>query len=191
MSGITVVGFFLVSVFFGIIITSLWLRLALRFFRVSYLNQLSQLIHTLTNPLIYPVQLLLRQKQQAKQRYDWLTLVILVLVEFIKIALLSLIAFHAIIPFSFLIIYVVADLIIQPLTVMFYAILIRVIMSFTHPGWQHPINDFLRLLTDPLLVLGRKIIPDISGFDFSPYITMIIIKTITLFITASLPWRLL
>ena len=87
--------------------------------------------------------------------------------------------------------YVLADLIIQPCNLLFYAILIRVIMSYVNPKWQHPATDFLRIITEPLLILGRKIIPDISGFDFSPIIMMIILKIITLFIGASLPWNLL
>ena len=71
-------------------------------------------------------------------------------------------------PILFILLYVLADLIIQPCNLLFYAIIIRVIMSYANPGWQHPLADFLRLLTEPLLILGRKIIPDISGFDFSP-----------------------
>lgn len=72
-----------------------------------------------------------------------------------------------------------------------FAILVRVIMSFVNPGWQGPIADFLRILTEPLLKLGRKFISNIAGFDFSPFIIMIVLKIITLFISASLPWRLL
>ncbi|HFD2358171.1 TPA: YggT family protein, partial [Legionella pneumophila] len=41
------------------------------------------------------------------------------------------------------------------------------------------------------LRLGRIIVPDISGFDFSPFIIMVILKIITLFLSASLPWKLL
>ena len=46
---------------------------------------------------------------------------------------------------------------------LFYMILIRVIMSFVNPHWQGPLADFLRLLTEPLLKLGRRVVPDISG----------------------------
>lgn len=191
MSGFTAVGFFLTSLFFGVIIFTLWLRIALRYLRVSTLNPFSRLIHSVTDPIVRPFNLLFKQKYHPGQKYDWMAFCVLVLVELIKIICLSLILFHAIIPFVYLILYVLADLIIQPCDLLFYAILIRVIMSYVNPGWQHPIADFLRLLTEPLLILGRKIVPDISGFDFSPFIIMIILKVITLFISASLPWRLL
>lgn len=191
MSGFTVVGFFLVSLFFNLIIFTLWLRIALRYLRISSLSPFSQLIHTLTNPVMSPVNALLKLRYESKNRYDWTAFAILILVELLKITMLSLLAFHTLMPLLWIIIYVLADLIVQPCDLLFYAILIRVIMSFVNPGWQHPLADFLRVLTEPLLIFGRRIIPDISGFDFSPFIIMIILKVITLFISASLPGSLI
>ncbi|KTD43725.1 YggT family protein [Legionella quateirensis] len=191
MSGFTAVGIFLTSLFFGLVLFTLWLRIALRYYRVSALSPFSQLILSITDPVIRPVNSLFKLKYQPGQKYDWMAFIILILVEFLKIICLSLLAFHTLMPVVYILLYVLADLIIQPCDLLFYAILIRVIMSYAKPGWQHPVADFLRLLTEPLLILGRKIIPDISGFDFSPIVIMIILKVITLFISASLPWRLI
>lgn len=191
MSGITAVGIFLTSLIFGIIIFTLWLRIALRVLRVSALSPLSQMVLSITDPIIKPVNSLFKLKYQPGQKFDWMAFIILVLVEFLKIICLSLLAFHAIMPIGYLMLYVFADLIIQPCDLLFYAILIRVIMSYLKPDWQHPVADFLKLLTQPLLIWGRKIVPDISGFDFSPFIIMVILKIITLFISAYLPWRLI
>ncbi|MCL5271744.1 MAG: YggT family protein [Gammaproteobacteria bacterium] len=191
MSGITAVGMFLTSLIFGIIIFTLWLRIALRVLRVSALSPLSQMVLSITDPIIKPVNSLFKLKYQPGQKFDWMAFIILVLVEFLKIICLSLLAFHALMPIGYLMLYVFADLIIQPCDLLFYAILIRVIMSYVKPDWQHPVADFLKLLTQPLLIWGRKIVPDISGFDFSPFIIMVILKIITLFISAYLPWRLI
>lgn len=191
MSGFTAVGFFLVTLILGMVILSLWLRIALRYLRVSSLNQLNMLITAITNPLIKPIQLLSQYQYKPGQYYDWLAFAVLVAIECIKICLLSLLVFKQLMPLTLVVIYVLADLIIQPCNILFYAILIRVIMSYVNPQWQHPLADFLRILTQPLLILGRKIIPDISGFDFSPFVIMIILKIITLFISASLPLNLL
>ncbi|HRD70015.1 MAG TPA: YggT family protein [Legionella sp.] len=191
MSGFTVVGFFLFSLIFGIIIFSLWLRIALRYFRVSSLNQFNRLIYTVTDPLVKPLSFIFKNHNKPGQRYDWAAFTVLLIVETLKIIVLGLVVFHIVIPFSYIILYVMADLIIQPCNILFYAILIRILISFANPGWQHPIADFLRLLTEPLLVWGRKIIPDISGFDFSPFIILIVLKVITLFISAYLPGNLL
>jgi len=191
MSGFTAVGFFLASLFFSLIIYAFWIRIALRYFRVSSLTSFSQLIYTITSPIINPINKLCRLKYTPGQKYDWTAFAVLLVIEIIKIICLSLLAFHQVIPVLAIVIYVLADLIIQPCNILFYAILIRVIMSYTNPGLQNPILDFLRILTEPLLRLGRRIVPDISGFDFSPFIMMIILKVITLFISASLPWPLI
>jgi YggT family protein len=177
MSGFTVVGFFLISLFFGLIIFSLWIRLALRYYRISSVTPMSHLIHHVTDPMVNPFNLIYKPK--AGQLYDWPAFIVLVLIEFIKMICLSLLLFHTVLPFFSLIIFVVADLIIQPCNLLFYAIFIRVIMSYINPAWSHPVADFLRILTEPLLKLGRKMIPNIAGFDF------------TLFISASLPGNLL
>lgn len=191
MFGLTSVALFLVSLVFSLLIFTIWLRMALRYFRISALNPLSQLIHTITTPLIEPIQLVVKQKPKPGDLYDIPAIILLVLVELIKIILISLIVFHGIMNLGYLILYVLADLILQPCDLLFFAILIRLIMSFVNPAWNGPIADFLRILTEPLLKLGRKIIPDISGFDFSPFIILMILKVITLFINANLPWRLL
>lgn len=191
MSGFTAVGFFLCSLFFGLMIFGLWIRIALRYLRVSSLSPFNQLIASITDPFIKPFNVLLKQKYKPGQKYDWVAVGVLILVEVIKLICLSLLAFHTIMPLAFILIYLVSDLIIQPCNLLFYAILIRVIMSYVNPGWQHPMADFLRLLTEPLLTLGRRIIPIISGFDFSPLVIIILLKVITLFISASLPFNLL
>lgn len=191
MSGLIAVGYFLTSLFFDAILFALWMRVALRYLRISSLNPFSRLIYTLTNPVIAPLYALLRYKDSAKQRYDWPVLMLIFLIVLLKIVLLCLIVFQMLFPFPFLLLYAVADFIIQPCNLLFFAILIRVVMSYVNPYWNHPINDFLKALTHPLLMFGRKIIPDISGFDFSPFIIMMILKVITLFIHASLPVRLL
>ena len=191
MSGFTAVGFFITSLLFGIIIFSIWLRMALRYLRVSTLNAFSQLIYSVTNPLINPIHWVFKQKIKLGHKYEWVAFGVLILIELLKIISLSLLMFHAIIPLLYIVLYVMADLIIQPCDLLFYAVLVRVIMNYTNPGWQHPMAAFLRLITEPLFNLGRRIVPDISGFDFSPFIALILLKIISLFITASLPWRLL
>lgn len=191
MAGLNVIIYFILSLIFSLVIYALWLRMALRYFKVSSLNPFHQLILTVTNSMVHPVNVLFKQQHKPGQRFEWATFLILILIELIKIASLCLVAYHALMPVGYLLVYVVADLIIQPCDLMFYAILIRVIMSYVNPNWQHPLNEILRLITQPLLILGRKIVPDISGFDFSPFIILIALKIITLFISASLPWRLL
>lgn len=191
MTGLTAVGLFVVSLFFSLFIFTIWLRISLRYFRISALNPVSQLIYTLTDPLINPIQKIVQEKPKPGQRYELATIVALILVEILKLVIISFIAFHGMMNLVYFLIYLLADLIIQPCDLLFFAILIRVFMSFVNPAWNGPVADFLRIITEPILKKGRQVFPDISGFDFSPFIILMILKVITLFINANLPWRLL
>lgn len=187
MSGFLAVGYFLVSLFFSLLLIILWARVFLRYFRISALHPVSQMINRFSDPIIRPLEGRIPVKNKLSNPYDWLSLALIVVVEVIKFSLLALILFGRLLPLGYLVILTLADLIIQPANFLFYLILIRVIMSWVNPSWQNPVADVIKQITDPLLNLGRRIVPDISGFDFSPFIIMIILKIITLFISASLP----
>ena len=191
MSGLLAVGYFLFALFFSLISFVLWSRIALRYFRISALHPISQSINGITNPIVMPVAHMFPTSKARLSQYDWPCFCVLVVVEFLKFLALGSLFLGALLPWSFIPLYTVADLIVQPCNLLFYALLIRVIMSWVNPGWQHPVADVLRRITDPLLHLGRRIIPDISGFDFSPFVMMILLKVITLFISASLPLHLI
>ncbi|KTD61519.1 YggT family protein [Legionella spiritensis] len=191
MAGFISVGYFLTNLFFSVVLFLFWIRIFLRYFRISSLHPVSQAINTFTNPVIRPLEQLIYGKNAAPRRYDWVSLVLIIIIEFLKFACLSLVVYGAVMPASLLALFVAADLVVQPCNLMFYMILIRVIMSWINPAWQHPVAEVLAIVTRPLLILGRKIIPDISGFDFSPFIIMIILKVITLFLSASMPLPLL
>lgn len=191
MAGFISVGYFLVNLFFSAILFLLWARLVMRYFRISALHPVSQAVNTFTNPLISPIDNLIFGKMTKPRRYDWVCLALIVLVEIIKFISITLVVYQKFLPPAYLLLFVVADLIVQPCNLLFYMILIRVIMSWVNPLWQHPVADILKVITNPILTFGRKIIPDISGFDFSPFIAMIILKIITLFISASMPLPIL
>lgn len=141
--------------------------------------------------MVNPIQRVTRQPYKPGQKYDIPAFITLILMELFKILSINYLGLNGRLPIGGIFLYVIADLIIQPCNILFYAILIRVIMSFVKPDWHGPMADFLRMLTEPLLKIGRKIVPDIAGFDFSPFIIMMILKVITLFISANLPWRML
>ena len=191
MSGFLAVGYFLFALIFSLLSFILWTRIALRYFRISSLHPMSQGINKLTNPIIAPFAHLFPTNKKRLSRYDWPCFCLLVFVELLKFITLDLLFLGAILPWGFIPLYTVADLIIQPCNLLFYAVIGRVIMSWVNPTWRHPIAELLCIVTEPLLRLGRRIIPDISGFDFSPYVVIIILKVITLFISASLPLHLI
>ena len=196
MSGLLAVGYFLFTLIFSLLTFVLWTRMALRYFRISALHPMSQSINKITNPFIMPLTQLymaikMRTKNLRLSRYDWPCFSMLVFIELLKFTALNFLFLGAILPWSYIALYSVSDLIVQPCNLLFYAVIARVIMSYVNPYWQHPLADLLRLVTEPLLRLAQRYIPVFSGLDFSPYIIMVLLKVITLFISASLPLHLI
>ncbi|WP_131782358.1 YggT family protein [Legionella gresilensis] len=191
MAGLIAVSYFLISIFFNLIIFIFWLRILLRYYRVSPLHPMGQLIYRLTDRIALPLESIVFRNKKHPQRFDAISFACIIVLEIVKFMLLSLIAYQRLLPITYLFLLVAADLIIQLGDLLFYALLLRVIMSWINPQWQmHPAAMILNLITDPLIKIGHKIIPNISGFDFAPFIVMVIIKIITLFISASLPIHL-
>lgn len=190
MSALLSVGYFLISLLFSFVLFVLWARMALRFFRVSYLHPIANNLYQLTDRLVNPVQRLLKSTGLATSRIDWACLVVIIVADLIKFIMLGLMISHKLLPLHYMFFFVLFDLIIQPCNLLFYIILIRVIMSWVNPGWSGPVPDLLRLISDPVLKLARNRIPDIAGMDFSPLIVLVILQVITLFLRASLPLNL-
>lgn len=64
------------------------------------------------------------------------------------------------------------------LTLLFWAILIRAILSWVQPDPRNPVVQFLDRLTGPILYPLQRIIPPIGGIDLSPLVAMLLIELI-------------
>ncbi|WP_298170147.1 YggT family protein [Acidithiobacillus sp.] len=62
------------------------------------------------------------------------------------------------------------------LTLLFWAILIRAILSWVQPDPRHPIVQFLDRVTGPILYPLQRIIPPLGGIDLSPLVAMLLIE---------------
>ncbi|MBA2655858.1 MAG: YggT family protein [Tatlockia sp.] len=190
MSGFIAVSHFLVSLFFSLILFILWARMFLRYFKISSLHPFSQSINSFIDPFIRPIANRLPTKANRLSRYDWACFTLIVAVELIKFIMLGFLLYQRMLPLSYLILFVLVDLVVQPCNLLFYLILVRVIMSWVNPHWRNPLEEVIRLITNPILAFARNLLPEMSGFDFSPFIILVILKVITLFMTASLPLTL-
>lgn len=187
MSGLTTITYFIINTVFTLALFTVWLLIACRYYRISGVNPFYQMVTTLTNPVINPLNRLLPFLNKPGQRIDGAAIILLLLLETLKYLTITFLVYHILVPIHILLIYVLADFIVMPCNLLFYAVLIRVIMSWINPGWHHPITGLLNTMTEPLLRLGRKIIPDISGFDFSPIVALVLLKIPALFLGAYLP----
>ena len=185
MSGFINAGYFLFSISCNLLIFVLWLRVAIRYLHISALH-----INKLTTPLLQPLEELPALSALKSRRYDGLSLLLIALIELAKFTVISYVLSSVHLSFTNIIALTLADMIIQPCHIVFAAIILRVVMSWVNPSWQHPIADLAFIISDPLFVAIRRHVPIVAGLDFSPLIALILLKTISLFVSAYVPFGL-
>ncbi len=62
------------------------------------------------------------------------------------------------------------------LTLLFWAIFIRAILSWVNPDPYNPIVRFLDRVTAPILHPIQRVVPLFGGIDISPFIAMLLIE---------------
>ena len=68
------------------------------------------------------------------------------------------------------------ELAILSLNLFFFAVLIRIILSWVAPGTYNPITALLTTLSEPVLKPFRRVIPSIGGLDISPIFAVVLLK---------------
>ncbi|WP_248884684.1 YggT family protein [Acidithiobacillus acidisediminis] len=62
------------------------------------------------------------------------------------------------------------------LTLLFWAIFLRAILSWVQPNPYNPIVRFLDRVTDPILRPLQRHLPNLGGIDLSPLVAMLLIE---------------
>lgn len=182
------VGNYLVQLVFSLITLMLWLRIAIRFFKINPFNSVAQTIFSLTNPVITPLeQVLVKNNASHKGRLDWVAFLVLAFTVLAKFLLIDVLLYNASIPGLGILLLTVAELIVQPCDLLFLAILIRAVISWVNPSWNNPVAAFLYAITEPLMSKCRSYLPDTSGLDFSPLVAMVLLKILTIIVHSLVP----
>lgn len=188
MISLAPVGYFLITTLFSLITFVLWGRLFIRYFSISRFSPLSQSIYQLTNPVIAPIQQHLFHGAGSRGFYDWACLALLTCCELLKFTCLNLFFFTNSLPFIYVVLLTLVDLILQLCNIFFYAILIRVVMSWFNPDWHNSFASVLIAVTEPPLRMIRRVLPDFGMIDLSPLIAIVALKVIELFVLGLLPF---
>lgn len=61
------------------------------------------------------------------------------------------------------------------LTLYWYVILARVLMSWFSPDAYHPVVRAIYAVTEPILGPVRRILPPMGGFDLSPVVIFLVL----------------
>lgn len=82
--------------------------------------------------------------------------------------------------------YSVAHLLEALITILYWLIIVRALISWVNPDPFNPIVQFLYKTTDPILAPIRKFIPTLGPVDLSPIIAFFALYFLKLFLVSSL-----
>jgi YggT family protein len=160
----------IVQVILSLYILAVLLRFLFQLSRADFYNPISQFLVALTNPLLIP----LRRIIPGLMGVDLASLVLLLALQLLEVYVLS---WLKDLPVTMLplVLASLVSLVRLTINVYFYAILIRVILSWFMPYGmrQNPAGDLLVSLTEPLMRPARRLIPAIGGLDLSPIVVLV------------------
>jgi YggT family protein len=159
---------FLINTVFSLYILMIMLRFLLATVRADFYNPVSQFLVKVTNPVLLP----LRRAIPSLGKIDTSALLAMILLQLISFVLIGLLRGGSIALGSLLVLSI-AELIGLLLNVFLFAILIQVILSWINPGTHNPAISLVYSLTEPVLRPCRRLLPPVSGIDFSPIIALI------------------
>ncbi|ALP52351.1 hypothetical protein Tel_03885 [Candidatus Tenderia electrophaga] len=172
---------FLIEAVFGLYMLIVMLRLLLQLVRADFYNPLCQFIVKATNPLLKP----LRRVIPSVAGVDMAAVVLLLALQMAKLALVAL-AGGITLALPGLALLSVAELIALLLNIYMISILIQIILSWVGPGTYNPVTALLYALNEPVMRPARRILPPMSGIDFSPILVFLAIGLMKILIVSPL-----
>ena len=172
-------GVFLINTVFGLYILIVMLRFLLQLVRGDFYNPVSQFLVKATSPVLVP----LRRVIPGLFGIDFAAVILLLVLQIMQIALVGIIKGFAFQPLGLLVMSV-AELASLTLNIFFFSILIQVILSWVNPGTYNPVTVLVHGLNEPLLRPARRLIPPVSGFDFSPLVVGVALKLVEMTLVA-------
>ncbi|BCO20157.1 membrane protein [Alteromonas sp. KC3] len=173
---------FLIDTLFSLYLMVVILRLWLQMVQADFYNPLSQFVVKATHPIVGP----LRRVIPSIGRFDTATFVLAVVVCALKIVTLGLIFGGNLNPLGVAILSVIG-VIKETLSLMFWVLLLRAILSWVSQG-RSPVDYVLHQLTEPFLAPIRRIIPPLGGLDLSVLIAIIALQFLQLLLQETFPF---
>ncbi len=162
---------FLIDTVVSLYVLAILLRFLFQWTRVDFYNPISQFLVKITHP---PLKLL-RRVVPSIGKIDMASLVLAlalqILADFLILALQGEIA-----GITALVLYSFKQLVEMVLNIFVFAVFARAILSWFDPGNYNPASSILQRLTEPLLSICRKVIPDLGGIDLSPLVALVFLQ---------------
>ncbi|MGZ8173691.1 MULTISPECIES: YggT family protein [Methylobacter] len=162
---------FVIDSLFSLYILAILLRFLLQWCGADFYNPISQFLVKATHP---PLKLL-RRFVPSIGKIDTSSLVLVfalqILADF-SILLLKGVA----ISIGALTILSLTQLVSLLINIFIYAVFARAILSWMNPGSFNAASSILYSLTEPVLNLCRRFIPDLGGIDLSPLAALMLLQ---------------
>ncbi|WP_031434750.1 YggT family protein [Methylomarinum vadi] len=162
---------FLIDTLFSLYILAVVLRFLLQWTNADFYNPVSQFLVKVTHP---PLKIM-RRYIPSVGRIDSSSLVLAILLQ--MTADFSILAIKGLmVSFPALMILSLTQLISLFLNVFIFAIFARAILSWFDPGHYNVASSILYSLTEPVLNICRKVVPDLGGIDLSPLVGLVLLQ---------------
>ncbi len=162
---------FLIDTLVSLYILAIVIRFLLQWVKADFYNPISQFLVKITHP---PLKLL-RRFVPSIGKIDTSSIVFALGLQMIAdFSILMLKGVTVSIPA--LVIVSFTQLVTLLLNVFVFAVFARAILSWFDPGNYNPASSLLQSLTEPLLSLCRKLIPDLGGMDLSPLAALLFLQ---------------
>jgi len=162
---------FLIDTLFSLYILAIVLRFLFQWTRADFYNPISQFLVKITHPPLKIIRRFVPSIGKIDTSSIVLALAIQMLADFSILALKGLmVSITALIILSF------TQLLSLLINVFIFAIFARAILSWFDPGNYNSASSLLQSLTEPLLAMCRKVIPDLGGIDLSPLVALVVLQ---------------
>lgn len=161
---------FLLSTAVDLYVFVLLTRFVLQLVRADFYNPISQFIVKATNPVLTP----LRKLVPARGNLDLAAIIAVLILVIAKTYLLLLLSgAGSLPPAAAMVLYSLRSLAGLLLNYLFFAVLVRVILSWVAPDPYNPFTALMIQITEPVMAPVRRILPPMGGLDLSPLIVLL------------------
>ncbi|WP_110669275.1 YggT family protein [Salinicola halophilus] len=175
-------GLMLVNTLASVYLFVLMLRFLLQFSQADYYNPMSQGVVKATQPVVAPLQKILR----PVGRFDIATLFAGFLLKALVIILVLQLAGFGMPPLQGLLLAAIAGVINAILKIYFFALIIMIILSWVAPQASHPGALLVMQIVEPIMAPVRRVIPSLGMIDLSPIVVFIAINLLDGLLVGSL-----
>ena len=174
MGALNDIAIYLLQTGLGFYLIIVMLRFIMQLVMADFYNPISQFVFKATQPLVGPLQTILK----PIGRFDPASLTLATALQIAVIVLLltlnNVTTPNPVTLFLWGFVGALGLLV----KIYFYALLATIILSWISPGGSNPAAYLLHQITEPVMAPVRSLLPPMGGLDFSPIVVFILINII-------------